>query len=122
MRRALTEVPIPRAADGRIVMAADVTSWLRPEAHTSPQRMLCHTYGRGKDQHTMIPGWPYAFVVALETGRSSWTAPLDAIRLEPGADLAAVTAGQVRAVVTRLIDAGHWHAGDPHIWLVVDAG
>ncbi|MGV9384073.1 hypothetical protein ACWDRB_50220 [Nonomuraea sp. NPDC003707] len=34
----------------------------------------------GKDQHIMIPGWPYSFVVASETGRSSWTAPLDALR------------------------------------------
>jgi hypothetical protein len=122
LRRALTGVAVPRAADGRISLAADVTSWLRPQAHTSPERMLCHTYGRGKDQHIMIPGWPYSFVVALETGRTSWTAPLDAVRLAPGADLAAVTAVQVRDVVTRLIEAGHWRVGDPDIWLVVDAG
>jgi hypothetical protein len=122
VRRAVSGVAVPRAAGGRIALAADVTSWLRPEAHTSAERMLCHTYGRGKDQHIMIPGWPYSFVAALETGRTSWAAPLDAVRLAPGADLAAVTAAQVRGVVTRLIDAGHWRAGDPEIWLVVDAG
>jgi hypothetical protein len=27
----------------------------------------------------MIPGWPYSIVVVLETGRTSWTALLDAI-------------------------------------------
>ncbi|GAA2604313.1 hypothetical protein GCM10010399_39060 [Dactylosporangium fulvum] len=81
LRAALTAAPIPRAADDRIVLAVDVTSWLRPEAHTAPERILCHTYGRGKDQHIMIPGWPYSFVVALQTGRTSWTAPLDAVRL-----------------------------------------
>src|SRR2546430_1460304 len=81
LRTAVTAVPMPRAADGRLVLAVDVTCWLRPDAHTSPERILCHTYGRGKDQHIMIPGWPYSFVVALETGRSSWTAPLDAVRL-----------------------------------------
>jgi hypothetical protein len=43
----------------------------------------------------MIPGWPYSFVVALETGRSSWTAPLDAVRLAPGDDAATVTAAQL---------------------------
>jgi hypothetical protein len=122
LRWAVTGVAVPRAAGGRIVLAADVTSWLRPEAHTSPERLLCHTYGRGKDQHIMVPGWPYSFVVTLEAGRSSWTAPLDAVRLAPGVDLAAVTAGQVHGVVTRLIDAGQWRAGDPEIWLVVDAG
>ncbi|GAA2400278.1 hypothetical protein GCM10010191_04270 [Actinomadura vinacea] len=34
---------------------------------------------------------PVSIVAALETGRTSWTAILDAVRLEPGADLAAVT-------------------------------
>jgi DDE superfamily endonuclease len=60
LRRALTSVPMPRAADGRMVLAADVTCWLRPEAHTSPGRIMCHTYGRGKRQAVMIPRWPYS--------------------------------------------------------------
>ncbi|ELS51563.1 hypothetical protein STVIR_7440 [Streptomyces viridochromogenes Tue57] len=38
LRRALSAVPLQRAADGRLVLAADVTCWLRPDAHTSPQR------------------------------------------------------------------------------------
>ena len=101
LRTAVTSVPLPRAADGRIVLAVDVTCWLRPQANTVPERILCHTYGRGKDQHIGVPGWPYSFVVALETGRTSWTAPLDAVRLTPGADLAMVTAGQVRDVLAR---------------------
>ncbi|MFC3448881.1 transposase [Amycolatopsis speibonae] len=84
--------------------------------------MLCHTYGRGKDQHIMVPGWPYSVVVALETGRHSWTAPLDAVRLAPGDDAASVTARQIRDVVDRLIRAGQWHPGDPEILLVADAG
>jgi DDE superfamily endonuclease len=70
----------------------------------------------------MIPGWPYSVIVALETGRSSWTAPLDAVRLAPGDDAATVTAAQVRGVVDRLIVAGHWQPGDPDILLVADAG
>ncbi|MEV0049929.1 hypothetical protein AB0H34_05465 [Saccharopolyspora shandongensis] len=60
-------------------------------------------------------------IVALETGRSSGTAPLDAVRLAPGDDAATVTAGQVRGVVTRLIAAGHWQPRDPDILLVADA-
>jgi hypothetical protein len=122
LRTAVTAGPVPRAADDRIVLAVDVTSWLRPEAHTAAERILCHTYGRGKEQHIMIPGWPYSFVVALQTGRTSWTAPLDAVRLAPGADLAAVTAGQLRDVLTRLVTAGHWQPGDADIWVVMDAG
>ncbi|WP_433295942.1 NF041680 family putative transposase [Pseudonocardia sp. CA-142604] len=122
LRRALATVPLPKAADGRLVLAVDITSWLRPEAHTSPARVLCHTYGRGKDTHIMVPGWPYSLVCALETGRHSWTAPLDAQRLAPGDDAAAVTATQLRRVITDLITAGQWRPGDPDILIVADAG
>lgn len=70
----------------------------------------------------MIPGWPYSIVAALEAGRTSWTALLDAVRLQPGADLAAVTTRQLREVVQRLIAAGQWREGDPEILVVLDSG
>jgi hypothetical protein len=70
----------------------------------------------------MVPGWPYSVVAALETGRSSWTAPLDIRRLRPGDDAATVTAAQLRQVVSELIMAGHWRPGDPEILIVADAG
>jgi hypothetical protein len=68
LRRALAGVPLPRAADGRIVLAADVSPWLRPDANTCPDRSFCHTFGRGEGKHQMIPGWPYSIVAALESG------------------------------------------------------
>jgi hypothetical protein len=34
LRRALAALPLPKTADGRLVLAVDITSWLRPEAHT----------------------------------------------------------------------------------------
>ena len=70
----------------------------------------------------MIPGWPYSFVAALEPGRTSWTSVLDAVRLGPDDDETEVTATQVRQVVVRLIDAGHWRHGDPDMLIVFDAG
>lgn len=59
----------------------------------------------------MIPGWPYSVIAALETGRTSWTTVLDALRLDPEADVAAVTAVQVRELVIRLIEARQWRVG-----------
>ena len=44
------------------------------------------------------------------------------MRLSPDDDETEVTATQVRDVVTQLIDAGHWHEGDPAILVVFDAG
>lgn len=70
----------------------------------------------------MIPGWPYSVVAALETGRTSWTAILDAVLLTLGADVAAVTSTQIREVVERLVAAGQWEDGDADVLVVVDAG
>jgi DDE superfamily endonuclease len=122
LRRSLAGLALPRAADGRLVLAADVSNWLRPGAATSPERLFCHVYGRGKGQAQMIPGWPYSVIAALEPGRTSWTAVLDAVRLGPDDDETEVTAVQVREVVGRLIAAGHWREGDLPVLIVFDAG
>ncbi|MFJ1709836.1 NF041680 family putative transposase [Kitasatospora sp. NPDC088346] len=122
LRRALAALPIPRLADGRIALAVDISNWLRPDAPTSDDRLFCHVYGRGRSADQMIPGWPYSFVAALESGRTSWTGLLDAVRLGPADDATAVTAAQLREVTGRLIEAGHWTRGDPDILLVMDAG
>ena len=122
LRRALAALPLPAWDDGRIRLAADVSNWLRPEAVTCPDRLFCHCYARGKGNAQMIPGWPYSFVAALEPGRTSWTLPLDAVRLGPADDATAVTAAQLRQVVDSIIAAGHWRDGDPDILVVFDAG
>jgi hypothetical protein len=122
LRMTLASLPLPRAADGRIVLGVDVSPWLRSAAPTSAERLFCHVYGRAKNQPQLIPGWPYSVVAALEAGRTCWTAVLDAVRLGPHDDATARTACQLRAVVGRLIAARHWRPGDPDILIVCDAG
>jgi len=122
LRRALAALPLPAWPDGRIRLAVDVSCWLRPEAETSPDRSFCHVAGRVKNAGQRIPGWQYSLVVALGPGKSSWTVPLDAVRLGPDADDCAVTAAQVREVAGRLKAAGHWAEGDPRIVVVMDSG
>lgn len=122
LRRTLAGLPLPRSADGRTVLACDVSNWLRPDAATSADRLFCHTYGRGKGTAQMIPGWPYSIVAALEPARTSWTALLDAVRLGQSDDETIVTAAQLREVVERLRAAGHWTDGAPPILIVLDAG
>ncbi|MEC3982853.1 NF041680 family putative transposase [Amycolatopsis sp. H20-H5] len=121
-RNVVARQSIPRGDDGRITLAVDVSHWLRPDANISPERLFCHTYARGKGHAQMIPGWPYSFVVALEPGRTSWTAILDAQRLGPDDEDTAIAAAQLRTVVEGLIAAGHWREGDPQIWIVGDTG
>jgi hypothetical protein len=53
LRQVLAELPQPEASDGRLVLAVDVSHWLRPDAPTSPDRLFCHVYsrsGRSSDQ------------------------------------------------------------------------
>jgi hypothetical protein len=121
LRRAVAGLAMPRI-EGRIVLGVDVSAWSRPAAETSPARMHCHLRGRTAKASQVAPGWPYSWVAALGPGRTSWTVPLDALRLRPGDDATAVTAGQIRDVVGQLRAAGHWRDGDPEIWIVLDAG
>src|SRR5260370_38351170 len=70
----------------------------------------------------MIPGWPYSMVAALEEGRTSWTRLIDARRLRPDDDEAAVPAAQVRDVVMRIIASGQHKPGASDLLLGFDAG
>jgi hypothetical protein len=117
----LAGLPIPKVG-GQIVLAVDVSAWMRPDAETSPDRLFCHKHGRAKGTSQMIPGWPYSLVAALGSGPTSWTMMLDALRLGPDDDETAVTSRQLREVVERLITAGHWKPGNPPIKIVADSG
>jgi hypothetical protein len=122
LRRAVAGLSLPAWPDGRIRLAGDVSNWLRPDAAASPGRMFCHVKGRGRNAGQSVPGWPYSFVAALGPGASSWALPLDAVRLGPDDDEAAVAAAQLREVTGRLIAAGHWKPGDPDIIIALDSG
>ncbi|WP_406423162.1 transposase [Streptomyces sp. NBC_00842] len=59
---------------------------------------------------------------ALGGGRSSWTGPLDAVRLGPEDDPTEVTAAQIRDLVARLERSGQWRPGDLPALFVLDSG
>jgi hypothetical protein len=123
IRRSLAGLALPRTSGGRLVVAVDVTAWPRPDAQCSPQRCHAHRPCRCDGTRQTIPGWPYSIVAALESGRSSWTAPLDALRLAPDDDVTEVSAGQIRDLVARLREADQLRPEDPPPLLVVlDAG
>lgn len=120
LRDLLVSLPLPRF-DGRIVLTVDVSPWLRSDAACSPERLFCLVHGRnGRSSDHVVPGWPYSFVAVLTPDRTSWTQVLDAVRLGPTDDAAAVTADQLRAVVERLVTAGQWQDGDRNILVVMD--
>jgi hypothetical protein len=77
LRRAVAGIPLRRWDDGRIRLACDVSNWLRPDAETSPERLFCHCYARGKGNAQMIPGWrtpgSRRWSRAARRGRCRWT-------------------------------------------------
>ena len=95
LRRALASLPLPRASMGG---SCSRSMSLRGCVRTPrPARIGCSatSTAAAKGQAQLIPGWPYSFVAALEPGRTSWTAMLDAVRLRPADDATAVTAAAV---------------------------
>lgn len=67
LHRALAGLPSPRAADGWLVLAVDVSPWLRPDAATCPDRSFCYTHGRS------VPTWCPA---SRDRGRTEPSSPL----------------------------------------------
>jgi hypothetical protein len=122
LRRALSGVRLPRGADGQISIALDVTAWPRPDAECSPERLHCHRECRCDGRRQTVPGWPYQVAAALGGGRSSWTGPLDVVRMGPDDDPTEVTAAQIRDLLARLREAGQWQEDDPPVLFVLDAG
>lgn len=122
LRSLLAGLPQPRFPDGRLVLAVDVSPWLRSGAPCEPERLFCHVHGRARTASRFIPGWPYSFVSVLEMGATSWTQILDAVRLGPADDATALTAARLRDVVERLIAAVQWSPGEPDVVIVTDAG
>jgi hypothetical protein len=122
LRVALAGPELPRGADRQLSIALDVTPWPRPDAECSPERLHCHRLCRCDGVRQTIPGWPYQIAAALGGGRSSWTGPLDAVRLGPEDDPTEVTATRIRELHARLEQAGQWQPGDPPILFVMDSG
>ena len=69
LRWALAGVPLPAWQDGRIRLAVDVSNWLRPDAATSPERVVLPLLRAGEQQRADDPG------LAVLAGRRAGTRP-----------------------------------------------
>jgi hypothetical protein len=122
LRVALTQLDLPRESAGRLRLAVDVTPWPRPDAECPPQRLHCHRPCRCDGVRQTIPGWPYSMVVALESGRSSWTRRWTLSGSAPTTTSPRSPPAQIRDVFDRLRRAAQWVDGDPPVLIVTDSG
>ncbi len=99
-----------------LVFAVDVTTWPRCDAECSPARGYYYHPSRHSAGQPIIAGWAYQWVCQLGFERDSWTAPVDARRLDPLDDTDRTAAAQVRALLARL------PAGGPVPLVAFDAG
>lgn len=98
------------------VFAGDASTWARCNAACSPGRGFYCSPTRHSAGQPIVAGWCYSWIAQLGFDRDSWTAPVDAQRVPPGADIGQATAAQVRAVSGRL------DARDTAPMFVLDAG
>lgn len=56
LRATLAGLPSLRTTDGRIVLAVDVSPWLRADAPTSAERLFCHGLRAGQEPTPADPG------------------------------------------------------------------
>ena len=85
------------------VYAVDRSSWPRCDAECSPERGYYYHPSRHSAGQHIVAGWSYQLIVELSFFRESWVAPADARRISPQEDADRVAAGQVRALVGRLL-------------------
>ena len=89
-------------AGGQPIYAVDVTTWPRCDAECSPQRGLYYHPSRHSAGQPIVAGWAFQWICQLGFARDSWTAPVDARRLQPTEDTDHTAAVQIRALLGRL--------------------
>jgi hypothetical protein len=82
--------------------AVDASVWARCDAECSPGRGFYYHPARHSAGQPIVAGWCYSWLVALSASSDSWTAPLDARRLEVTDNPNVVAAQQIRDVLPRL--------------------
>jgi DDE superfamily endonuclease len=99
LRELLARQPL---AGGQPIYAVDVTTWPRCDAECSPQRGLYYHPSRHSAGQPIVAGWAFQWICQLGFARDSWTAPVDARRLQPTEDTDHTAGVQIRALLGRL--------------------
>jgi DDE superfamily endonuclease len=81
------------------VFAVDASVWERCDAECSPERGFYHSASKHSAGQPIVAGWSYQWVSQLSFDPDSWSAPLDAKRMAPSADITEATIDQLRRLL-----------------------
>jgi hypothetical protein len=99
------------------VFAVDASTWCRNDAECSAGRGYYYHPSRHSAGQPIVAGWSYQRIAQLGRAADSWTAPVDAVRLDPRSEAPEqAAAGQIRDLLGRLDPTG----AVP--WFVFDGG
>lgn len=85
-----------------LVFAVDASTWDRCDAECSPERGFHYSASKHSAGQPIVAGWSYQWIAQLSWAPDSWTAPLDALRLNPDLNPGDVTVTQVRRLAEQL--------------------
>lgn len=120
LRRVLTGVLTPPRAGEPLMFGIDLSPLPRPAARYADGLSMVAVRAVGGNQ--FVPGWPVSILVGLGWGGSSWVEPVEARRITPGQDHAAVALGQVRALIQDLRASGGLTERDVPPLVMFDSG
>lgn len=100
-----------RPIGGRQVWALDGSSWIRPDAVTSPERTCCRVPVPGSAGQSIIDGWEWQWLVAIPDARGSWVLPLSVARRS----IAAGTATHLAIAQVQAVQAARAATGADHV-------
>ena len=99
------ELVLARDPTWPMVFAVDASTWCRNDAECSAERGYSYHPSRHSNGQPIVAGWSYQWIAQLNWPADSWTAPLDAVRLDPRPGAASTeeqAAGQIRDLADRL--------------------
>jgi DDE superfamily endonuclease len=99
------ELTLARDPSWPLVFGVDASTWCRNDAECSAERGYYYHSSRHSNGKPIVAGWSYQWISQLNWEADSWTAPMDAVRLDPhpeapGAEQ--VAAAQIRTLLKRL--------------------
>ena len=91
-----------RPTDWPLVCAVDTSTWDRCDAACSPERGFYYSPSRHSAGQPIVAGWLWQWITQLDWAHDSWTAPVDALRIQPATDITSATLAQIRRLVAAL--------------------